>query len=90
MKSGADRANGVGRNGMERTMDVHLEPQDVDALIEVLTETIPDLSPEIADTDNPGYRQMLLQRRTRLETVLAKLRSATQRTSADHTNAVHG
>lgn len=43
-------------------MQVDLSAADVDLLAEVLESVLSDLSPEIADTDNPEYRRSLKER----------------------------
>ncbi len=43
------------------------------ALQELLRTSLADLSSEIADTDNPGYRSGLRERREALQSVLALL-----------------
>ncbi|HEU4840675.1 MAG TPA: hypothetical protein VFT09_04505 [Ilumatobacteraceae bacterium] len=55
------------------TRHLQLEPDEVEALREVLHSAIRDLSPEIADTDNPEYRRGLKARRELLRTVVARL-----------------
>jgi hypothetical protein len=55
------------------TRHLQLEPDEVEALREVLHSAISDLSPEIADTDNPEYRRGLKARRELLRTVVARL-----------------
>ncbi len=45
---------------------LELTAEQVGLLGEVLDETIRDLSPEIADTDNPEYRRQLKERREQL------------------------
>jgi hypothetical protein len=52
---------------------LELSAEDVELLREVLDATIRDLSPEIADTDNPGYRRGLVERRERLQGIRARL-----------------
>jgi len=61
-------------------MDLDLDETEATALLEVIDSAIADLSPEIADTDNPGYRSMLRQRRELLRTIQAKLVAVTQAT----------
>ena len=41
------------------TTQLQLEPEEVEALRDLLNAAISDLSPEIADTDNPEYRRGL-------------------------------
>ncbi len=43
------------------------------ALQELLRTSLADLSSEIADTDNPGYRSGLRERREALQSVLSLL-----------------
>jgi hypothetical protein len=54
-------------------VELSLDEQDAQLLREVLRSVISDLSPEIADTDNPIYRRQLLARRDSLRALLAKL-----------------
>jgi hypothetical protein len=54
-------------------VELSLDEQDAQLLREVLQTVISDLSPEIADTDNPSYRRQLQSRRDALRTLLAKL-----------------
>jgi hypothetical protein len=51
-------------------MRLELDESDVQLLREVLHSVVRDLSPEIADTDNPNYRRDLKNRRDRLRAVL--------------------
>jgi hypothetical protein len=51
-------------------MQVDLSDDDTELLREVLHTTVLDLSPEIADTDNPDYRRELIARRDRLRGLL--------------------
>jgi hypothetical protein len=44
-------------------MDLQLTAEEATELRNVLIAAISDLSPEIADTDNPSYRAMLRHRR---------------------------
>ncbi len=48
------------------------EPEGTE-LRELLDGSLGDLSSEIAGTDNPGYRLMLKERRTRLQAVRIQL-----------------
>ena len=59
---------------------MELTMTDVEAaeLRDLLDGALGDLSSEIADTDNPGYRLMLKERRTRLQAVRAQLESVGQ------------
>lgn len=54
-------------------MQLEFNDDEVELLREVIQSTVSDLSPEIADTDNPQYRRMLNGRRDTLNSVLAKL-----------------
>lgn len=54
-------------------MQLDLNDQDAQLLREVLDGVVRDLSPEIADTDNPGYRRMLNARRDQLLGILGRL-----------------
>ena len=56
-------------------MELTLTESEADALRDLLDESLGYLSTEIADTDNPGYRLGLKERRTRLQAVLAQLTS---------------
>ena len=55
------------------TTQLQLEPEEVEALRDLLNAAISDLSPEIADTDNPEYRRGLKARREVLRGVVARL-----------------
>ena len=55
---------------MTSTMRLELDDGDLQILREVLHSVVQDLSPEIADTDNPTYRRDLKARRDRLRAVL--------------------
>ncbi len=57
-------------------MEVSLTEEDAELLREVIEVVISDLSPEIADTDNPSYRRMLRSRRAALGALLEKLGGA--------------
>jgi hypothetical protein len=57
----------------ESKMLVELDESEWTLLREVIANVVRDLSPEIADTDNPLYRRMLLVRRTELQAMLNKL-----------------
>ena len=67
-------SSGQGRAGAEAFAreGALLVLSDVDAelLREVLDSVVRDLSPEIADTDNPAYRRELKERRDRLRAML--------------------
>jgi hypothetical protein len=54
-------------------VELSLDEQDAQLLRDVLQTVISDLSPEIADTDNPSYRRELRSRRDALRALLAKL-----------------
>jgi len=58
---------------MMLTMRLELDDGDLQILREVLHSVVQDLSLEIADTDNPTYRQALKSRRDRLRAVLDRL-----------------
>ena len=51
-------------------MQLDLSDGDAELLREVMDSVVRDLSPEIADTDNPAYRRELKERRDRLRGVL--------------------
>lgn len=51
-------------------MHIELNDEDAQLLREVLHSVVRDLSPEIANTDNPGYRRDLVDRRQRLAAML--------------------
>ena len=53
------------------TRQLQLEPEEVEAVRDVLHAAISDLSPEIANTDNPEYRRGLKARRDVLRGVVA-------------------
>ena len=55
------------------TTQLQLEPEEVEALRDLLNAAISDLSPEIADKDNPEYRRGLKARREVLRGVVARL-----------------
>jgi hypothetical protein len=57
-------------------MDVHLTPEEVVALQQVLNTYCGDLRMEIAETDNAEYRRGLRDERALLEGVIAKLQHA--------------
>ena len=58
---------------MTFTMRLDLDDGDLEILRETLFWVVQDLSPEIADTDNPTYRRDLKSRRDRLRAVLDRL-----------------
>jgi hypothetical protein len=57
-------------------MWIELEEGDLELLDDVLATAIGELSPEIADTDNPAFRRDLKTRRDRLVAVRAHLAQA--------------
>jgi len=57
-------------------MNLELDAAELDAVKAALTSTIRDLSPEIADTDNPEYRRGLKAQRDLLVGVVARLGAA--------------
>ena len=59
-------------------MELTLTGPEATELRDLLDGSLGDLSSEIADTDNPGYRLMLKERRTRLQAVRAQLESVGQ------------
>ena len=50
-------------------MDLTLTDEDADLLREVVDATLRDLSYEIANTDNAGYKRELRERRDRLQAI---------------------
>jgi len=54
-------------------MRLELDSDDEALLRDVLDSAVRDLSPEIADTDNPAYRRMLRERRDHLASLLERL-----------------
>jgi len=54
-------------------INIELSDADVQLLREVLESTVSDLSPEIADTDNPTFRRELTARREQLRSILQRL-----------------
>src|ERR1700760_3525500 len=54
------------------TTQLELAPEEVDVVRDVLSSAISDLSPEIADTDNPEYRRQLQARRGLLRAAAAR------------------
>jgi hypothetical protein len=54
-------------------MLIELNENQCAELQQVLEQTLGDLSTEIADTDNPQYREGLRERRAVLESVLYQL-----------------
>jgi hypothetical protein len=57
-------------------VDVTLSDELVEELRETIGSALGDLSSEIADTDNPGYRLTLKARRDRLQAIIGLLGSA--------------
>ena len=55
---------------MTSAMRLELDDGDLQILREELHWVVRDLSPEIADTDNPTYRRDLKNRRDRLRAML--------------------
>jgi len=60
------------------SQDAALEISDDDArlLKEILESEISDMSPEIADTDNPTYRRELKEKREQMRALLGKVQQA--------------
>jgi hypothetical protein len=54
-------------------MQIELSDDETQLLREILDSVVSDLSPEIADTDNPDYRRSLMERRSHIRLILAKL-----------------
>jgi hypothetical protein len=54
-------------------MEIHLSPEESDALRSALRSYMSDLRMEIVDTDNPEFRRVLRGERSVLESVLARL-----------------
>ncbi len=54
-------------------MELTLTDAEAGELRDLLDGALGDLSSEIADTDNPGYRVTLKERRTHLQSVRARL-----------------
>ncbi len=57
-------------------MQLTLTDIETTELRDLLDGSLSDLSSEIADTDNPGYRLVLKERRTRLQAVRAQLEAS--------------
>lgn len=57
-------------------MQLTLTDIEATELRDLLDGSLSDLSSEIADTDNPGYRLVLKERRTRLQAVRAQLEAS--------------
>jgi len=64
---------GERRAGPLELMRLELTDDEVLTLRRVLHETVRDLSPEIANTDNPYFRRGLVAHRDQLLTILEKL-----------------
>ena len=66
---------GGGRGGDQEgtTMQLTLTDTEATELRDLLDGALGDLSSEIADTDNPGYRLGLKERRTHLQALRAGL-----------------
>ena len=56
-------------------VELNLQQPEVELLREILDETLRDLKYELADTDNPTYKQRLRKREAILRSVLDKLGS---------------
>ncbi len=57
-------------------MQLTLSETEATELRDLLDGSLGDLSLEIADTDNPGYRLVLKERRTHLKAVRARLEAS--------------
>jgi hypothetical protein len=62
---------------MDDRVQLEVTAEELQALRDLLDGALSDMSMEIADTDNPGYRTGLRDRRERLQSVRAKLGSTT-------------
>jgi hypothetical protein len=62
-------------------MQLTLTESEVTELRDLLDGALGDLSSEIADTDNPGYRAILKERREALQAVRAQLEAVGQPTT---------
>jgi hypothetical protein len=60
-------------------MELTMTESEADELRDLLDGSLADLSEEIADTDNPGYRLGLKERRTRLQAIQSQLAIQAQR-----------
>lgn len=60
-------------------MELTMTDAEASELRDLLDGALGDLSSEIADTDNPGYRVALKERRERLRSVQDKLAAVAQR-----------
>jgi hypothetical protein len=58
-------------------LDVVLEPEETQTLLDVLRTYSSDLRMEIVDTDNPGYKRPLKHQREVIDTIVEKLKAAT-------------
>ncbi len=54
-------------------MELNLSEDDIEQLRNVLDSVVRDLSHEIADTDNSGFRANLKQRRDTLRSILDRI-----------------
>jgi hypothetical protein len=54
-------------------MQIELDDAQARLLKDVLTAYVSDMSPEIADTDNPEYRRDLEAKRDQLRAIVAAL-----------------
>jgi hypothetical protein len=72
METGASAGSG-GPEGGAGAFTVDLSTQERDDLADLLTTALGDMSSEIADTDNPGYRAELMARRDRLRAVAERV-----------------
>jgi hypothetical protein len=54
-------------------VQLDLTEEETQLLRELLDSVVRDLSPEIADTDNPDYRRSLIDRRNHLRATLGKV-----------------
>jgi hypothetical protein len=70
---------------VEVAMQVTLSPDEASVLVDVLTDTLRDMSYEIAATDNAHYRSGLIERRATIEAVESAVR-----TSLEHTDQPSG
>lgn len=57
-------------------MELQLDDTQARELHDLLTQTLGDLSSEIADTDNPTFQRMLRDRRDQLRAILQQIDSA--------------
>jgi hypothetical protein len=64
-----------------RVTDLVLVEDEVLELTTLLESAVADLSPEIADTDNPHYRALLRRRRELLRAIHGKLDASRSNTS---------